>query len=49
MACEIKIEKLRLKTKNEVDLRVECLKNEIDILGNHLFDDIDKMCDDALK
>lgn len=39
---------LRQKIKNEIDLKVEVLKAEIDKVRDNLFKDVDQRCDNAL-
>ena len=46
--AEKRVASLRLGIKNEIDLRVEVLKNELDQRRGDLFIEVDHICNDAL-
>ena len=46
---ENNVEKLKLRVKNEIDLRVEIAKDQLDDMRKELFSDVDRICDNALK
>ena len=46
---ETQVEKIKQKLKNEIDLKVELVKEEIEKLRSELHGDVDRLCDDALK
>jgi hypothetical protein len=47
--AEHRVASLRLGIKNQIDLRVEVLKNELDQRRVEMYNEVDKICNDALK
>ena len=46
---ETNVDKLKLKIKNEIDLRVDIVKEQLDKMRKELFNDVDRICENALK
>ena len=46
---EKRVESLRQRFKDQIDSRVEILKNHIDERRNKMFNEVDGICNDALK
>ena len=47
--AENRVEHLRQSIKNEIDARVQVLTNELKQRRNELFNEVDEICEDALK
>jgi hypothetical protein len=47
--AEIRVARLRQSIKNEIDARVEIVKNELDRQRDEMFNEVDDICNDALK
>ena len=46
---ETKISKLKQTVKNEIDLKVDKLKEELEELRKELYKDVDRICNNAIR
>lgn len=47
--AEQNVETMRQKLKDDIDLRIESLKNHLDEIRDECWKDVDQICDDEIK